>query len=309
LDAKRAQREIPTFGTLADDVIAAHETSWRNEKHKAQWIRTLLVDAAALRSMRVDRITTDDVLNVLKPIWTEKPETASRLRGRIERVLDAAKAKNYRSGENPARWKGHLKNLLGERQRLTRGHHAAMPFKDVPAFMRELRAREATAALALEFLILTAARSGEVRGARWSEFDLDAKVWTVPAERMKAGREHRVPLGEPALAVLDKVKSLTDGVPDALVFAGPKKGAGLSDAAFHALLSRMGISRTTATPHGFRSSFRDWAGEASPFPRELAETALAHVVGDATERAYRRGDALEKRRKMMEEWASFCDVD
>lgn len=294
LDAKRASEAVPTFGEMADAVVTALGPQWRNEKHRAQWSATLTTDAASLRPIRVDRVETSDVLATLKPIWSEKPETASRLRGRIERVLDAAKAKGFREGENPARWRGHLDHLLPKRQKLTRGHHAALPFLDVPAFVGDLRDRNATAALALEFLILTAARSGEVRGATWAEIDTTAKVWTVPASRMKAGREHRVPLSLSALAVLEKVRVLSGGKADATIFPGLKPGSSLSDAAFNALLIRMGIDRAKVTPHGFRSSFRDWAGEASTFPRELAEAALAHVVGDQTERAYRRGDALEK---------------
>ncbi|WP_137803616.1 site-specific integrase [Caulobacter sp. 3R27C2-B] len=306
LEAKQAVKAIPTFGAFADELVSVLSTEWRNDKHKAQWTTTLTKDAAPLRALRLDRIETAHVLETLKPIWSVKPETASRLQQRIARVLDAAKAKGYRSGENPARWSGHLDNLLPARQKLTRGHHAALPYPDVPDFIAKLRARDAVAALALEFVILTAARSGEVRGATWAEFDLASKVWTVPASRMKAGREHRVPLSASAVAVLLKVKPLTGGKADAFVFPS-KTGTNLSDAAFSALFIRMGLDRGAITPHGFRSSFRDWAGEASTFPREVAEAALAHNVGDATERAYRRGDALEKRRKLMEAWAGFCE--
>jgi len=307
LEARRALEEVPTFGDMADRFIADMEPQWRNDKHRAQWKTTLLVDAEKLRPMRVNAIETSDVLSVLKPIWAQKPETASRLRGRIERVLDAAKAKGFRKGENPARWRGHLDHLLPKRQKLTRGHHAALPFEDVPAFIADLRDRHATAALALEFAILTAARSGEARGATWAEIDLKFKVWTVPASRMKAGREHRVPLSASALSVLDKAKVLSGGNPEAVIFPGLKAGSTLSDAAFNALFIRMGIDRGKITPHGFRSSFRDWAGEVSSFPREVAEAALAHTVGDQTERAYRRGDALEKRRELMDAWARFCE--
>jgi integrase len=307
LEAKRASEAVPTFGEMADAVVTALGPQWRNEKHRAQWAATLTTDANALRPIRVDRVETADVLATLKLIWSEKPETASRLRGRIERVLDAAKAKGFREGENPARWRGHLDQLLPKRQKLTRGHHAALPFADVPAFITDLRERDAVAALALEFLVLTAGRSGEVRGATWAEMNLGGMIWTVPASRMKAGREHRVPLSASALAVLEKVRLLSGGEPDAIIFPGLKPGSSLSDAAFNALLNRMGIDRAKVTPHGFRSSFRDWAGEASTFPRELAEAALAHVVGDQTERAYRRGDALEKRRRLMDAWAAFCE--
>ncbi|MFN3815165.1 tyrosine-type recombinase/integrase [Brevundimonas sp.] len=305
IEAKREQEAVPTFGDFADAVVADLSPQWRNPKHRAQWTNTLTTDAAQLRPLRVDCIETADVLATLKPIWATKPETASRLRGRIERVLDAAKAKGHRTGENPARWRGHLDHLLPKRQKLTRGHHAALPFGDVPAFVGDLRQREAVAALALEFLIFTAARSGEVRGATWAEMDLKAKVWTVPAMRMKAGREHRVPLSARAVQILEAVQPLANGEAGAVVFPSAK-GKPLSDAAFQALLIRM-ERNGQFTPHGFRSSFRDWAGEVSTFPRELAEEALAHVVGDATERAYRRGDALEKRRKLMNAWAGYCD--
>jgi len=307
LEDKQALKAIPTFGDFADDLVTVLSTEWKNEKHKAQWATTLTKDAALLRPMRLDRIETSHVLQTLKPIWSEKPETASRLQQRIARVLDAAKAKGLRTGENPARWSGHLDNLLPARQKLSRGHHAAMPYAEVPAFIAKLRERDAVAALALEFVILTAGRSGEVRGATWAEIDLDTKVWTVPASRMKAGREHRVPLSASALAVLDKVKPLTSSKAEGFVFPGIKKDASLSDAAFSALFIRMGLDRGAITPHGFRSSFRDWAGEVSTFPREVAEAALAHSVGDATEQAYRRGDALEKRRKLMDAWAGFCE--
>lgn len=302
--AKREPVPVPTFGEFADELVKALGVQWRNPKHRSQWAMTLKVYAKPLRSLPVNRIDTEAVLDVLKPIWLAKPETASRLRGRIERVLDAAKAKGHRSGENPARWRGHLDHLLPKRQKLTRGHHGALAYADLPEFVGELRGREGVAALALEFLILTAARSGEVRGAKWSEVDLRAKVWTVPASRMKAGREHRVPLSARAIEILEQVQPLASGKPDkAYVFPGPVSTKPLSENAFGALLKRMKLE---VTAHGFRSSFRDWAGEVSTFPREVAEAALAHVVGDATERAYRRGDALEKRRRLMDAWAGYA---
>ncbi len=299
IEARRAARAVPTFGEVADELLATVASGFRNEKHIAGWKMTLAAHAAPLRAMRVDAIDTADVVATLKPL-ADRPETASRLRGRIERVLDAAKAKGFRAGDNPARWKGHLDHLLPKRQKLTRGHHAAMPFAELPAFMVRLQEREAMAAVALQFAILTAARSREVLGARWSEIDLAAKVWTVPAGRMKAGREHRVPLCERALTILEKAQESSRG---AYVFPGPGKDRSLSTNALRALLLRLGVDVTT---HGFRSSFRDWAGEASTFPRELAEAALAHTIGDATERAYRRGDALDKRRRLMDAWAGFC---
>jgi integrase len=262
---------------------------------------TLRDYAAPLRRLPVDKITTDDVLSVLKPLWNEKPETAARLRGRIERVLDAAKAQGQRSGENPARWRGHLDQLLPKRQRLTRGHHAAMGYTDVPAFMAELQARQATASLALEFTILTAARSGEVLGARWDEFDLDRAVWTIPASRMKAGREHRVPLSRRALKV---VKAMHDARNGDFVFPGQKPGKPLSVMALEMVLRRMKIKDVTV--HGFRSAFRDWAAERTNIPNEVCEAALAHVIENKAEAAYRRGDLFDKRRKLMEAWAAYC---
>jgi integrase len=304
--AKRTPVPAPTFGEMADELVKGLGVQWRNEKHRAQWKMTLKAYAKPLRARPVDKIDTEAVLDVLKPLWQAKPETASRLRGRIERVLDAAKAKGHRSGENPARWRGHLDHLLPKRQKLTRGHHKAMAYDDLPDFVRELRLRDGVAPLALEFAILTAARSGEVRGAQWSEIDLKAKVWTVPATRMKAGREHRVPLSARAIEILESVRPLASEAKPGktYVFPGPAAGKPLSENAFGALLKRMKVD---VTAHGFRSSFRDWTGEVSTFPREVAEAALAHVVGDSTERAYRRGDALEKRRKLMDAWAGYSE--
>jgi integrase len=284
---------------LADEVRQSLSAGFRNDKHKAQWKSTLETYAASLWSKPVDTIATDDVLAVLKPIWQVKAETASRLRGRIEKVLDAAKAKGYRNGENPARWRGHLDHLLPKQSKLARGHHAAMPYEKVASFIGELRQREATAALALEFCILAAARSGEVLGARWSEVDLDKKIWSVPAERMKAGRMHRVPLSDRAVTILKKLSGMGE-----FIFVGQKPGKPLSNMALEMVLRRMKVDDTV---HGFRSSFRDWAGNESYFPREIVETALAHVIGDKAEQAYRRSDALEKRRKLMEAWASYCE--
>jgi len=301
IDERERNGGIPTFGQMADDVREALSAGFRNEKHKAQWKMTLDTYAAPLRAKAVDTIATDDVLAVLKPIWTEKAETASRLRGRIEKVLDAAKAKGFRNGENPARWRGHLDHLLPRPLKLTRGHHAAMAYEAVAEFIGKLREREAAAALALEFCILTAARSGEVLGARWEEFDLDHAVWTVPAARMKAGREHRVPLSGRAISI---VKTLLKSKRGAFVFPGQSPDKPLSSMAMEMMLRRMKIDN--ATVHGFRSTFRDWAGNVSNFPREIVETALAHVIGDKAEQAYRRSDALEKRRKLMEAWAAYC---
>jgi integrase len=287
------------------------EGSWRNEKHKYQWRQTLTVYCAAIRERPVASIDTHDVLELLKPIWLTKSETASRLRGRIELVLDFAKAKGWREGENPARWRGHLKNVLPPRKRLLQGHLAALPYEEVPAFVEELRKRDALAARALEFTILTAARTGEALGAKWEEIDLEKKIWTVPALRMKGKEEHVVPLSTAALAVLKPLYELQQSD---YVFPGnvlrrrkrPAKQAPshLSTMSMEMLLRRMGIEK--ATVHGFRSSFRDWCGDETPYPREVAEAALAHKVGNAVEQAYRRSKALEKRRALMEDWVTFC---
>jgi integrase len=299
-DARRPS-EGATFGECADRLIEAMRPSWRNDKHAAQWEMTLRDYAAPLRRLPVDKIITDDVLSVLKPLWNDKPETASRVRGRIERVLDAAKAQGLRIGENPARWRGHLDQLLPKRQLLTRGHHAAMSYIDVQTFMADLQAREATAARALEFAILTSARSGEVLGARWDEFDIDRAVWIVPATRMKAGREHRVPLSERALMIVKAMHEIRNGD---FVFGGQKPNKPLSGMALEMLLRRMKIEN--ATVHGFRSTFRDWAAECSHFANEVCEAALAHVIENKAEAAYRRGDLFDKRRKLMDAWADYC---
>jgi integrase len=302
IDERKRDGGIPTFGQMAEEVVKALSPGFRNEKHKAQWKSTLGTYAAPLRAKAVDAIGTDDVLAVLEPIWTDKAETASRVRGRIEKVLDAAKAKGFRDGENPARWRGHLDHLLPRRSKLARPHHPAMAYENVPAFVGNLREREGTAALALEFCILTAARSGEVLGLRWPEIDFDRAVWTVPPARMKAGREHRVPLSGRAIAIL---RGLTASNQGEFAFGGRRLNKPLSGMAMDMILRRMNV--TDATVHGFRSSFRDWAGNVSTFPREVIETALSHVVGDQAEQAYRRGDALEKRRNLMEAWASYCE--
>lgn len=302
--AKHANAAVPTFGAMADEVTRTRTEGLRSDKSRARWKRALETYAAPIRGLGVDVVGTEDVLKVLKPIWSTKPESAQVARGYIEAVLDAARAKGFRQGDNPARWRGHLDHLLPKPQKLTRGHHTAMTYADLSAFVAVLRARGGSAALSLEFLILTAARTGEVRGATWAEIDLGAALWTIPGARMKAGVEHRVPLSGRAVEILTEMATVKTG---RHVFAGQKKAATddnepLSSMALAMLLRRMKVDVTT---HGFRSTFRDWAGEVSPFSRELAEAALAHAVGDATERAYRRGDALEKRRKLMEAWGAF----
>jgi integrase len=291
-----------TFEAAARELIDSMAPGWRNAKHSAQWRMTLLGEmsdkdgctkktrydyCAAIRNKPVSNLTTEDALRVLKPLWQTRPETANRLRGRCERVWDFAKARGYCSGENPFRWRGHLDKLLPKRPRLSRGHHKAMPFPDVPAFVSKLRAMQGVAARALEFAILTAARSGEVLGARWEEIDLETKVWTVPPERMKGGREHRVPLSERAMVILIELHGVR--ISD-FVFPGFKPGQPLSNMALDAVLRR---AKVDFTVHGFRSAFRDWAGDSTAFARDVVEAALAHAIGNKTEAAYRRSDALE----------------
>jgi integrase len=293
LAAKKAAREAEagrrTFGECADELIKSKRREWRSKIHAAQWRTTIDAYCGPIHDVPVDAIDTQAVLGVLQPVWGRIPETAARLRGRIEAVLDYAKAHGLRSGENPAAWRGHLALILPRRQKLSRGHHAAMPYGDLPEFIAKLRATKSIHALALEFLILTAGRAGEVLGATWDEIDFDAKVWVIPASRMKSGHEHRVPLSSRAVEIVERMAEIRTG----------HLGRPLSGVTLAALV-------TGATVHGFRSSFRDWAGEETSFPREIAEQALAHAAGDATERAYRRGDALEKRRALMESWASYC---
>lgn len=293
--------EIPTFGECADDYIETHKASWKNEKHIAQWQMTLREYAAPLRKLPVDKVDTEAVLKVLKPIWLKKNETASRLRGRIESVLNAAKAKGFRSGENPALWRGHLDQLLPKTSSLARGHHKALPIDELPSFMAALRARPELSARALEFAILTAARSGEALNAAWSELDLENEVWTIPAERMKAKREHRVPLCGRALEILRELREVATDNP--YVFPGRKPNRPLSDMALEMTLRRMKVD---VTAHGFRSTFKDWSMEHTAHPGELSEMALAHAVRDKTEKAYRRGDLFKKRHALMADWDAFC---
>jgi integrase len=316
IDTRRAQRartkldaaKLITFRQCADGYINAHRRGWRNGKHASQWEATLKTYAEpTLGALPVQVVDTALVLRVLEPIWTEKPETANRLRGRIESILDFAKAREWREGENPARWRGHLDKLLPPRSKVQSvSHHAALPYPDLPAFLMRLREQGGIASQALEFAILTAARTGEVIGARWSEIDLAAKVWTVSAGRMKAGKEHRVPLSDRALAILaaSKPKNGAAEIGQQFVFAGGKPGLPLSNMAFLMLLRRMG--RGDLTAHGFRSTFRDWCAERTNTPSEVAEMALAHTVGDKVEAAYRRGDMFERRRRLMQTWAGFC---
>jgi integrase len=294
MGAKLAAAKSMTFRECAEAYIAAHRTGWRNAAHAAQWPSTLEAYVyPTIGSLPVQAIEVGLVMKALEPIWQTKTETAARLRGRIESVLDWATARAYRTGENPARWRGHLENLLPKRSRVRRvAHHAALPYAELPAFMVELRRAEGIAARALEFAILTAARTGEVLGATWSEIDAAGRLWAIPGERMKGGREHRVPLSEPASAILAGLERKGSG----RVFGMGKT----------AMLDLLGRLRSECTVHGFRSTFADWCTEQTSFPSEVRELALAHVVGSAVEQAYRRGDQFERRRQLMAAWASWC---
>jgi len=312
--AQRAQKRLEaakaiSFKQSADRYVEANRAAWRNAKHADQWFATFNetrrgrrvypAATALINDLPVRSIDTGLVLKVLEPIWSTTTETASRIRGRIELVLDWAKVRGYREGENPARWRGHLDKILPARAKVQRvAHHAAIPYIDMPAFMAELRAKPGLPARALEFTILTAARTGEVIGATWREIDSEARLWVIPAPRMKAGAEHRVPLCDRALAILE-------GLPreGEYVFPGARAGKPLSNTALWELMRAM---RPGATVHGMRSAFRDWAAETTAYPTELCEIALAHAVSDKTEAAYRRGDQMEKRRRFMADWADYC---
>lgn len=301
-----AQARAKTFRDVAALYIAAHEAGWRNPKHRAQWASTLEAYAYPhMGDLPMGDVETAHVMAALEPIWRSKPETATRLRGRIEAVIDYAKARGWRTGENPARWRGHVANMLPNWAKVQRvQHHAALPWREVGAFMATLRGEGGLAARALELTILTAARSGEVLEARWSEFDLLEAIWTIPGGRMKAGREHRVPLSEGALAVLRALLPLRDAKLGDWVFPGARQQRPLSNMAMEMLLRRM--QRFDLTVHGFRSTFRDWSAETTAYSREVAEAALAHTLSDKVEAAYRRGDLFDKRRRLMEDWAAFC---
>ena len=297
-----------TFKKAAEGYVRAHRAAWRNVKHAWQWTATLKLHVyPVIGDVSVAVVDTGHVTRILEPIWVSKAETAARVRGRIEAVLDYAKVHGWRSGENPARWKGHLQNVLPARNKVSNvEHHAALPWTEIGAFMHDLDRQAGMAALALRFVIVTAARTGEVIGATWAEIDMQAATWTVPAMRMKAGKEHRVPLPDAALAVLREAANLRQDMSGgAPVFLGGKAGNPLSNMAMLTLLRRMG--RSDLTVHGFRSSFRDWAAETTGYQREVVEAALAHMIPDKVEAAYRRGDLFEKRRRLMADWAEFCD--
>lgn len=307
-----------TFKASAEAYITAHSDSWKNAKHRAQWPSSLKNYVyPVMGDLPVADVSTAHVMAVIEPIWKTKPETASRVRGRIETVLDAAKARGYRQGENPARWRGHIALMLPARTRLSRGKHPALPYDEIHSFITDLQSRDAVAALALEFTILTAARSGETIGATWDEVDLQKVIWTIPAERMKAAKEHRVPLCSRAIEILHITKSSDSDH----LFTG-NKGGELSNMAMAMLLRRMHEAKIktgqkgyidlrqnrVATVHGFRSGFRDWAAESTGFAHEVCEMALAHAIANQSEAAYRRGDLFEKRRKLMDAWAAYCST-
>lgn len=301
-NAKVAAAKRISFDECARAYIESQRAGWRNPKHVAQWGSSLETYASPIfGKLPLQEIDTTLVLSAITPIWTTKPETASRVRGRIEIVLNWATARGYRTGDNPARWRGHLDMLLPRPTRVRKvEHHAALPFDQMPTFMAALQCERGNGARALEFLILTAARTGEVLGAKWEEINLDEGIWTIPAERMKANREHRVPLSPHALELLQNESAISN---TDYVFTGMAPGQPLSNMSLLAVLKRMGV---TVTAHGFRSTFRDWAAERTNYPREVAEAALAHVLKDKVEAAYRRGDLLLKRRRLMQEWAKFC---
>ena len=341
IEGRRAQRssqrssaaKAMTFREAAVEYVAAHRAGWKNAKHAAQVIGSLKAHVfPTIGDLEVAAIDKALVLKCLKPIWPTVPETASRVRGRIEAVLNWASANGFRpEGENPARWKGHLSYVLAPRPRAR--HHSALPFAELPEFLTALRGLNVLSARALEFTILTAARTGEVIGTRWNEIDADSSVWTVPAGRMKSGREHRVPLSDQALRILRDLPAETGngdaadappsglserqarqgelfpaaaGRPQGFVFVGARKGSGLSNMAMLETLRRMG--RSDLTVHGFRSTFRDWAAETTAYPNHVVEMALAHAIGDKVEKAYRRGDLFDKRQRLMAEWARYCDT-
>jgi integrase len=299
-----AARSI-TFRECAERYIAAHRVGWKNPAHAAQWPSTLAAYVyPTIGALPVDEIDTALVAKCIEPIWTEKPDTAGRVRGRIEQVLDWAKARGYRDGENPARWRGHMENLLPHRSKLkrTRKHHAALPYADAPAFMAELRAQNDVSSRALEYTILTASRTSETIGAKWSEISFEEKLWTVPAARIKGGRVHYVPLSDRAIEILQNLPRV-EGC-DFIFPGGRNNNAPLSNMA---MLEKMRGLRPGLTVHGTaRSTFRDWSGDCTNYDRETIETALAHAVEDETEAAYRRSSAVSKRRRLMAEWARYC---
>jgi len=300
---RMAEANVITFTQAAEKFIKGNRTAWRNDKHEDQWRNTLTTYAyPVIGDMSVALIETSHIMRILEPIWSTKTETATRVRGRMEKVLDWCKVQGYRTGDNPAAWRGHLSEALPKPSKVaTEKHHAALPWVEIGAFMAELKAMPGIAARGLELIILTAARTSEVLNAKWTEFDLDAALWTIPKERMKSFKEHRVPLSEPAIRILREQRTLND-----YVFSGSKENSPLSNMSCLAVLKRM--NRPDLTVHGFRSTFRDWVSESTAYPRDVAEMALAHTIEDKSEAAYRRGDLLEKRRGLMKSWAEFCNL-
>jgi integrase len=316
--SKADRAKSVTFDWCSKQYIAAHAIAWRNEKHAAQWTNTLAKYASpVIGDLDVRKIETAHIMQIIEPFWHVVPETAARVRGRIETVLDWATVHKYRTGDNPSRWRGHIEMLLPKRDKAASvEHHPALPFAKIHSFMTALRNQEGLAARGVEFAILTAARSGEIRGATWVEIDLDAGLWTIPAARMKGKREHRVALSVEAKTVIERMKEIKSSD---LVFPGIKEGKALSDMSLTAVLRRMDAEKLSAgdkgwrdengdriTVHGFRSTFRDWAAEVTDYPNEMGEMAIAHAVSNAVEAAYRRGDMLEKRRAMMQDWSNYC---
>lgn len=313
LEAQRAERErtrleaanAQTFKDCAEAFIASHRAGWSNAKHAEQWVSTLgNYVYPKIGDLPIHQVSTDAITRILEPIWSVKSETAKRIQGRIENILDWATARKLRTGDNPARWRGHLEMLLPALSKSRRvQHHPALPFADIAPFMARLRQQRGIAALALEFTILTAARTGEALGARWTEIDFEQAHWTIPGVRMKAGKLHRVPLSGKAISILRDLEKLNQ---NEFVFPGFKAGKGLSNMSMLKLLKRMSI--TDVTIHGFRSTFRDWAAERTDFPSDVVELALAHAIGNKVEAAYRRGDLFEKRQKLMDAWAEYCET-
>jgi integrase len=312
IEARRAEKQskalaavnVITFKEAATQYMAAHEDSWRSARHRAQWVESLTSYAyPVLGVLPVADIDIGHVMAVIEPLWKTKTETANRVRQRIELVLHWAATRKYRHGDNPARWRGHIENLLPKRSKVQKVvHHPAMRYGELGAFMIALRQCASISAKALEFTILVAGRTGEVLNARWDDIDLAGRIWTVPPDRMKAGREHRVPLSDAAMSVLEEMMPLRrDG---GLVFPGRGIGSPLSHASLRHVLRQLG--RSDVTPHGFRSTFKDWATERTNYANEVSEMAIAHAVGSKVELAYRRGDLFEKRRRLMADWATFC---
>ncbi|PRH86910.1 integrase [Labrys okinawensis] len=297
---RQAAKRVATFGQITEEYIETMKPKWRGDKTVAAWERFSKTYTDKIRKVPIDKVSTEDVLSVLRPFWHDKPETATKVRERIKLVLDHGKARGLRQGDNPAEWRGHLDQILPPPKKLAKGHHASLPYTDAPAFVKKIRRASGVAARALEFIILTGSRSLEVRGAEWQEIDMAKAVWTVPAARMKTGKEHRVPLAARAIEILTEMQESRRGN---LVFEGRVDASPVSDVALAKCMKTYGAGDFTI--HGFRSTFREWTADETQHQREVAEAALSHAVGDQVERAYRRGDALAKRRRLMDDWAAY----